>query len=251
MPSSVDRTTLRLDRARRTLRDGAGRVFDLGSHTWRPDAVAGSGEEVGVAAAVAWLQRESGRPAREPIGVVGGRHATHAQLAAARALGAGLAHAGLVVLCGGRGGVMLAVCEGVADGGGISVGLLPGDTIADGNDVVTIPLPTGIGLARNALIARAARCLVAIGGSYGTLSEVAFALQYGKRVFGLEGAPAVDGVAHLPGRRRRHRRGRPRRAGARRAAVSAAARRRSGRRAAAAVLARSAPPHPHRRGFRR
>jgi uncharacterized protein (TIGR00725 family) len=198
MSPSVDRTTLRLDRARRTLRDGAGRVFDLGSHTWRSDAVAGSGEAVGAAAAVAWLQRESGRPAREPIGVVGGRHATHAQLAVARALGAGLAHAGLVVLCGGRGGVMLAVCEGVADGGGISVGLLPGDTIADGNDVVTIPLPTGIGLARNALIARAARCLVAIGGSYGTLSEVAFALQYGKRVFGLEGAPAVGGVAHLP-----------------------------------------------------
>jgi uncharacterized protein (TIGR00725 family) len=198
MSPSADRTTLRLDRARRTLRDEAGRAFDLGSHTWRSDAVAGSGEAVGVAAAVAWLQRESGRPAREPIGVVGGRHATRAQLAAARALGAGLAHAGLIVLCGGRGGVMLAVCEGVADGGGISVGLLPGDTIADGNDVVTIPLPTGIGLARNALIARAARCLVAIGGSYGTLSEVAFALQYGKRVFGLEGAPAVGGVAHLP-----------------------------------------------------
>ena len=137
------------------------------------------------------------RPARQPIGVIGGRHATHSQLAAARSLGAGLARIGLVVLCGGRGGVMLAVCEGVTDGGGVSVGLLPGDTIADGNDFVTIPIATGIGLARNALIARGARCLVAIGGSHGTLSEVAFGLQYGKRVFGLEGAPAVDAVRHL------------------------------------------------------
>jgi len=199
MPTSApSATTLHLDRARRLLHDGAGRVFDLASHTWRPGAATGPAEAVDVATAVAWLQRESGRPARQPIGVIGGRHATHAQLSAAHALGLGLARVGLVVLCGGRGGVMLAVCEGVADGGGVSVGLLPGDTIADGNDFVTIPVPTGIGLARNALIARAARCLVAIGGSYGTLSEVAFGLQYGKRVFGLEGAPAVDGVQQLP-----------------------------------------------------
>ena len=199
MPTPApDVTPLHLDRARRLLHDGAGRVFDLDSHAWHPGAAAGPAEAVDVATAVAWLQRESGRPARQPIGVIGGRHATHAQLSAAHALGLGLARVGLVVLCGGRGGVMLAVCEGVADGGGVSVGLLPGDTIADGNDFVTIPVPTGIGLARNALIARAARCLVAIGGSYGTLSEVAFGLQYGKRVFGLEGAPAVDGVHHLP-----------------------------------------------------
>jgi uncharacterized protein (TIGR00725 family) len=198
MPTSAPiATPLHLDRARRLLHDGAGRVFDLDSHTWQPGAAAGPAEAVDVATALAWLQRESGRPERQPIGVIGGRHATHAQLAAAHALGLGLARAGLVVLCGGRGGVMLAVCEGVADGGGVSVGLLPGDNLADGNDFVTIPIPTGIGLARNALIARAARCLVAIGGSYGTLSEVAFGLQYGKRVFGLEGAPAVDAVRHL------------------------------------------------------
>ena len=191
-------TTLHLDRARRLLHDGAGRVFDLASHGWLPGAVTGPAEAVDVATAVAWLQRESGRPARQPIGVIGGRHATHSQLAAARSLGAGLARIGLVVLCGGRGGVMLAVCEGVTDGGGVSVGLLPGDTIADGNDFVTIPIATGIGLARNALIARGARCLVAIGGSHGTLSEVAFGLQYGKRVFGLDGAPVVEGVQQLP-----------------------------------------------------
>jgi len=146
---------------------------------------------------VHWLQKESGAPSRQPIGVIGGRHATHAQAAAAHALGASLAGMGLTVLCGGRRGVMLAVCEGVAANGGISVGLLPGETIADGNPFVTVPIPTGIGLARNSLIARAALCLVAIGGSYGTLSEVAFGMQYGKRVFGLEGAPHVEGVEHL------------------------------------------------------
>jgi hypothetical protein len=90
---------------------------------------------------------------------------------------------------------MLAVCEGVTDGGGVSVGRSRRH-LADSNDFVTIP--TGIGLARNALIARAARCLVAIGGSHGTLSEVAFGLQYGKRVFGLDGAPVVEGVQQLP-----------------------------------------------------
>ena len=93
---------------------------------------------------------------------------------------------------------MLAVCEGVAARGGISVGLLPGESLADGNPVVTIPIPTGIGLVRNAMIARGSLCLVAVGGGYGTLSEVAFGMQFGKRVFGLEGAPHVEGVEHLP-----------------------------------------------------
>jgi uncharacterized protein (TIGR00725 family) len=144
-----------------------------------------------------WLQKESGMPSRQPIGVIGGHHATHAQLAAARLLGEELAQAGLTVLCGGRRGVMLAVCEGVAAHGGISIGLLPGETIAEGNRFVTIPIPSGIGLARNAVIARGALCLIAVGGSYGTLSEVAFGMQFGKRVFGLEGAPHVEGVEHL------------------------------------------------------
>ena len=93
---------------------------------------------------------------------------------------------------------MLAVCEGVAAQGGVSIGLLPGESIADGNPFVTVPIPTGVGLARNAIIARGALCLVAVGGSHGTLSEVAFGMQFGKRVFGLEGAPHVDGVEHLP-----------------------------------------------------
>ena len=195
---STPAPTLYFDRAQRCLHDGAGLQFSPPQLAWQPGAARLSGDPIDPVAAVRWLQKESGSPSRQAVGVVGGRHATHAQAIAARALGETLADLGLTVLCGGRRGVMLAVCEGVAAKGGISVGLLPGETVADGNPFVTIPIPTGIGLARNSLIARAAICLVAIGGSYGTLSEVAFGMQYGKRVFGLEGAPHVDGVEHLP-----------------------------------------------------
>lgn len=190
--------TLFLDRQEGCLHDGAGLVFEPAVQGWSPAPKSFGGDAIAPRAALAWLQRESGTPSRQPIGVVGGHHATHAQLAAARQVGEELAKAGLSVLCGGRRGVMLAVCEGVAAQGGISIGLLPGETLADGNPFVTVPIPTGIGLARNAIIARGALCLIAIGGSYGTLSEVAFGMQFGKRVFGLEGAPHVEGVQHLP-----------------------------------------------------
>jgi uncharacterized protein (TIGR00725 family) len=93
---------------------------------------------------------------------------------------------------------MRAVCEGVATEGGLSIGLLPGDTTADANDAVTVPIATGLGIARNAVIARGALCIVAVGGSYGTLSEMALAMHAGKVVFALRGAPAVDGVDVLP-----------------------------------------------------
>ena len=190
--------TLYLDRDRGRLHDGAGLALDPAALAWRTEPQALAGNAIDPVAAVRWLQKESGTPVRQPIGVIGGHHATHAQLAAARLLGEELAEVGLTVLCGGRRGVMMAVCEGVAARGGVSVGLLPGETIADGNPFVTIPIPTGVGLARNAIIARGALCLVAVGGSHGTLSEVAFGMQFGKRVFGLEGAPHVDGVLHLP-----------------------------------------------------
>jgi uncharacterized protein (TIGR00725 family) len=193
---SIPAPTLFLDRAHRCLHDGAGLAFDSTALMWRHAPHALAGAVIEPIAAVRWLQKESSTPSRQPIGVIGARHATTEQAVAARA-GQALAEAGLTVLCGGRRGVMLAVCEGVAVRGGISVGLLPGESLADGNRL-SIPIPTGIGLARNALIARGSLCLVAIGGSYGTLSEVALGIQFGKRVFGLEGAPHVEGVEHLP-----------------------------------------------------
>ena len=183
-----------LDARQRALRDANGRVFDLAAHQWRVDEGTVSGRRISALDALRWLQRDSGHPRREPVAVVGGRRAGAADLDAAHALGAGLAKLGVVVICGGRGGVMRAVCEGVATEGGISVGLLPGDTVADANDAVTIPIATGLGIARNAVIARAAMCTIAVGGSYGTLSEMALAMHAGKVVFALRSAPAVDGV---------------------------------------------------------
>jgi uncharacterized protein (TIGR00725 family) len=183
-----------LDARQRALRDANGRVFDLASHQWRVDEGTVTGRRLSAVDALRWLQRDSGRPRREPVAVIGGRRAGAADLESATQLGARLAKAGLVVVCGGRGGVMRAVCEGVASEGGISIGLLPGDTVAEANEAVTIPLATGLGIARNAVVVRSAMCVVAVGGHYGTLSEMALAMHAGKVVFALGGAPAVDGV---------------------------------------------------------
>jgi len=143
------------------------------------------GERVSLADAVGWLQRDSGHPLRVPIGVIGPRAATVAQLAVAEALGEGLATRGYFVVCGGRAGVMEAVCRGVAVRGGIAVGLTPDTDPALANPYAAIVLATGIGEARNAIIARASFCLIAVGNSHGTLSEVALGLHFGKTVIGL------------------------------------------------------------------
>ena len=92
---------------------------------------------------------------------------------------------------------MQAVCEGVQRAGGLSIGLLPEADPELANPHARLVIATGIGEARNALIARAALCLVAIGDSFGTLSEVALGRQFGKHVIGLAGAARVDGVAHV------------------------------------------------------
>jgi hypothetical protein len=191
--------TYRLDRAAGRLCDSAGRVFEPSVRRWIAGGASGGGEAVDACAAVAWLQRESGAPIRIPVGVIGPREASPAQLAAAEAVGAGLARMGLTVVCGGRHGVMEAVCRGAAAHGGLTVGLLPDADPALANPHVGVVLATGIGEARNALIARAALCLVAIGDSFGTLSEVAFGRQFGKLVVGLEGAAKIDGVVHVDG----------------------------------------------------
>jgi uncharacterized protein (TIGR00725 family) len=188
---------LRLDRVRGLLCDHQGRRFEPAGRRWLAAGGAAAGERVEPAEAVSWLQRNSGQPCRVPVGVIGPRSAGARQMETAEAVGAGLAVLGLTVLCGGGEGVMEAVCRGVARAGGLSVGLLPGDDWQAANPYVGVPIATGIGVARNAVIARAAVALVAIGGGTGTLSEVAFGLQFGRPVFGLEGAPAVEGLVML------------------------------------------------------
>lgn len=130
------------------------------------------------------------------VGVIGPREAGPAQVAAAEAVGRALAGVGVTVICGGKSGVMEGVCKGCLAAGGLAIGILPGNDPAEANPYVAIPLPTGLSEGRNMVIARAARVLIAIGGSYGTLSEVAYGLHFGKPVIGLEDAPEVDGVRH-------------------------------------------------------
>lgn len=186
---------LTLDEGANSLFDRAsGCRFDPSARAWNAAAQKGAGKAVTPSAAAAWLQRRSGHPLKQPVAVIGPRETGAEQLAAAEKLGSELATIGFAVVCGGRQGVMEAVCRGVASVGGVSIGLLPEADANLANRFVTVPLATGIGEARNAIVARAGFCLVAIGNSHGTLSEVALGLQFGKPVFGLCGAAAVEGV---------------------------------------------------------
>ena len=126
------------------------------------------------------------------IAVVGPAKCSEKQAALAEAVGAIIAKRGAIVVCGGRGGVMEAACRGAASAGGTTVGILPGTEIGEGNQYLTIALPTGLGEARNALVAMAGQAMIAIGGSYGTLSEIALALKAGRKVIGLESWSAID-----------------------------------------------------------
>lgn len=103
----------------------------------------------------------------------------------AEEVGRRLAEAGAVVVCGGLGGVMDAVARGAAAAGGTVVGILPGEDRLGASEYLTVALPTGMGEARNAIIARAADAVIAIGGEWGTLSEIALARKMGKPVVGL------------------------------------------------------------------
>lgn len=129
-----------------------------------------------------------------PVGLIGPREATADQLAAAKSIAYVLAGAGMALLCGGKGGVMEAAACGAKAAGGVVIGLLPEDDAAAANEYLTVALPTGLGITRNALIARASVCLIAVGGGLGTLSEMALGLQWGKPIFALLGAPHVAGA---------------------------------------------------------
>jgi len=108
-------------------------------------------------------------------------------LQAAEEVGHRLAQAGVVVVTGGGTGVMTAASRGAAAAGGTALGLLPGSDRREGNPHLTLSLPTGLGELRNALLVRSADALVAVGGSWGTLSEVALACRTGVPVFALHG----------------------------------------------------------------
>ncbi|MCW6169482.1 MAG: TIGR00725 family protein [Thermoplasmatales archaeon] len=116
------------------------------------------------------------------IGVIGGSTAEKKYLEIAEKIGRLLASRKVVVICGGKNGVMESVSRGVHEAGGTVVGILPGTSSSEGNAYLTVSIPTGIGYARNFLIVRASDALIAIDGSTGTLSEASFALTEGKSV---------------------------------------------------------------------
>ncbi|HEY2182497.1 MAG TPA: TIGR00725 family protein [Solirubrobacteraceae bacterium] len=119
------------------------------------------------------------------VGPDAGPRAFEDLLGQAREVGRLLAAAGAIVVCGGLGGAMEAVSEGVAEAGGSSVGLLPGRDRTDANASLSIALPTGLGEGRNWLVVCASDVVIAVGGGYGTLSEIALALRSGRDVVGL------------------------------------------------------------------
>lgn len=119
------------------------------------------------------------------VAVVGPGDASDELMTVAEEVGVQLARAGVGVVCGGLGGVMEAACRGAKSQGGLTVGLLPGADPAAANPFVDVAVPTGFGEARNALVVRAAIAVIAVGGGYGTLSEIAFALKMGIPVVGI------------------------------------------------------------------
>ena len=122
---------------------------------------------------------------RTTIAVIGGRKVEQSLLKEAEAVGRLLAGRNAVLVSGGLGGVMEAASRGMKSEGGLTVGLLPQDHKRDANDFIDVAIATGLGIGRNVIIARTADAVIAVGGEYGTLSEIAFALQLGKPVVGI------------------------------------------------------------------
>jgi uncharacterized protein (TIGR00725 family) len=120
------------------------------------------------------------------IAVVGASSCDQTTAALAEETGAAIARLGGVLVCGGGGGVMEAAARGARTAGGSVLGILPGDSPRGGNRYLTLAVATGLGEARNAVIARTADAVIAVGGEYGTLSEVALALKMAKPVIGLK-----------------------------------------------------------------
>ena len=119
------------------------------------------------------------------IAVIGGSDVGPETAALAREVGREVAKIGAVLLCGGLGGVMAAAAQGAQEAGGVSLGILPQADRRQANPFLTYSIATNLGHARNVLIAHSADALIAVAGSYGTISEAAIALKLGKPVIAL------------------------------------------------------------------
>jgi uncharacterized protein (TIGR00725 family) len=120
------------------------------------------------------------------IGVIGGSEVAPLIAALAEEVGKEIARRKAVLVCGGMGGVMEAACKGAANEGGLTIGILPEDNREQANAYVRIPIVTGVGYARNIAVVKSSHAVIAIDGSYGTLTEIGYALQGGIPVIGLD-----------------------------------------------------------------
>jgi len=120
------------------------------------------------------------------IAVIGASRASKQEIKTAEDVGRELAKRDAILICGGLGGVMEAACRGAISEGGITIGILPGKNRNDANQYVRIPIVTGMGYARNVAVVKSAQAVIAIGGSYGTLSEIGHAIQSGIPVVGID-----------------------------------------------------------------
>ena len=123
---------------------------------------------------------------RVQISVIGAAEGGEENLRDAEAVGRGIAEAGAVLVCGGLSGVMEAASKGAAEAGGIVIGVLPTLSPADANPYVTHAVPTGTGHARNLAVVASGQAVIAIGGEWGTLSEIAFARRLGRPVVAIQ-----------------------------------------------------------------
>lgn len=119
------------------------------------------------------------------VGIIGGADISADIYSTAFEVGSEIARQGYLLVCGGMGGVMEAAAKGCKQAGGLTVGIIPAERREMANPFIDIVIPTGMGIMRNLLVVRSAVGLIAIDGKYGTLSELAFALQLDVPVVGL------------------------------------------------------------------
>jgi len=119
------------------------------------------------------------------IGVIGGNQCSKKEAKLAEEVGRQLARRGAILVCGGLGGIMKAVCKGASSAGGTTIGIIPGNDRQAANPYVQIPIVTGLGEARNVIVVKSVQAVIAVGGSYGTLSEISYALKNSIPVIGL------------------------------------------------------------------
>jgi uncharacterized protein (TIGR00725 family) len=174
--------------------DGRGRAFSAVEHRWVEQTFAAkpAGTPVAPVEAVTKLIARGAR--RLPVGVIGPNDASVQELAFAEEAGAAIAALGLPLICGGRGGCMEAASRGAARAGGLVLGVLPSGDWMTANAHVSVPIASGLGEARNAIIASACFALIAVGGGHGTLSEMGLGLKMGRLVVAMPPAARVTGA---------------------------------------------------------